>query len=922
MTSKSVNVPTDPKVKEKDINAKLQLYGIYSAFAKGKAPTNQQIDVAMNSALSWKALQSPPTKLSQDGQVLVHDLRDVIEKAKLLLLTKNEGDLIQDFIWQTQGIGAGNASTPGAPIDKETAQQHGQQALEGLRTLGQLIITNGQFRKLLSDSVVLFRDMAGDAAQNAASAINPDEQRLNQIDEPAEDNTWHEAPDLSTGNIKNQVKSAMPMSKSEAKGHAKDVAGDATQAAHPAGSRDPADAADLARQEQQTGVQTGIDGKQGAKAAADRTQQKAQKTWDEMDENDKQQVREYRQKTKEYFQKKVPKERREQTIYRLKKMIVEIQGHQDYQQAVDTLLRLAEEYTGHTKDVAAQTTGAVKGAHSQDTLKTAEANLRTLLERFANNTSFDDLFDSINQIYRDADKDPELKGFFRKLDAFIRRCLKEQGYILQDESNEEWNKLYDHGDFLLRDRYRDHTNRVADETKFLAGQFEEDRQNKEFAASMEKLFKDLGNDSEGKAEFKPHLIKDLTEVIIPGFFENVRYVPIPRIEVSDPQIDAIVENLVLEGDNLAPNMFEFGSDNYWRWGRKGFQSKNKNKVMLAVSGIQMDLKDVAYYVKKKQGFPSITDKGLLDIFLGGTGLSFKVAMETADKKDRSHFFKINTINVDVKNVNIKVKQSNHKLLFSLFKPVLLKVLRPVIQKVIEKQVRDSVGKLDAFLYQVKQEVDRATEEAKNNPDPEHLQSIYQKYFNAFQAQMQKGQKKKEAAKERTKDTNVNVAMTQNDSIFKNISLPGGISTKATEYQQLAAKGEKWESPVFSIGTASPTKSLPPAGKVTRKPHNVTQSGLRGPSSGAQQSSTSGGLSSGNLTQNTGVPNTYGSQSTGVQDTYGSSSAEGRQIGGTAPYTDSMNGGAPRIGENKSVTGQPNLSFSNQVDGAFQPTRQI
>lgn len=30
MTSKSVNVPTDPKVKEKDINAKLQLYGIYS----------------------------------------------------------------------------------------------------------------------------------------------------------------------------------------------------------------------------------------------------------------------------------------------------------------------------------------------------------------------------------------------------------------------------------------------------------------------------------------------------------------------------------------------------------------------------------------------------------------------------------------------------------------------------------------------------------------------------------------------------------------------------------------------------------------------------------------------------------------------------------------------------------------------------
>lgn len=46
------------------------------------------------------------------------------------------------------------------------------------------------------------------------------------------------------------------------------------------------------------------------------------------------------------------------------------------QQAIDTLLRLAEEYTGHTKDVAAQSTGAVKGAHTQDTLNSAETDLR------------------------------------------------------------------------------------------------------------------------------------------------------------------------------------------------------------------------------------------------------------------------------------------------------------------------------------------------------------------------------------------------------------------------------------------------------------------------------------------------------------------------------------------------------------------
>ena len=80
--------------------------------------------------------------------MLVADLRDVIEKAKILLLSKNEGNLIQDFIWQTRLISGGDVQAFEAPVDKETATQHGQQAIEGFRTLGTLIITNGQFRKL------------------------------------------------------------------------------------------------------------------------------------------------------------------------------------------------------------------------------------------------------------------------------------------------------------------------------------------------------------------------------------------------------------------------------------------------------------------------------------------------------------------------------------------------------------------------------------------------------------------------------------------------------------------------------------------------------------------------------------------------------------------------------------------------------
>jgi len=792
MTSKAVNRPTDTQVKEKDVNNKLQLYGIYSAFTNGKVPSNKQIDVALNSTVASKPLASPSKKLSSDGQKLVGDLKEVIEAAKILLLTKNDGNLLQDFIWQTQQISGGDAKAPNAPVDKVTARQHGNEALEGLRTLGTLLISNGQFRKLLNDASIILRDIAGDAATRTASRVNPTEEQLSQIDEPAADNTWHDVPDVQ--GLKSQYKEKYNQNKLFGKKEAQRTAEESAQIVQTEG----ADA--------------------GATVGADNLKQSLREN---VPEEHQDRVREYRERTQNYLKGKMPKERREQTIWRLKKMVVEVQGHQDYMRAVETLLRLAEEYTGHSKNLAGQGSGAVKGAHKDDSLQAAETDLKTLIERFANSTSLDDLFDSINTIYKDADKDPELKNWFKRLDTYIRRCLKEQGFIMQDAATDEWNQIYDQGHFLLRERYRSHTDRIVDEFKFLGQQFDADPQNKAFANALNKLFLDLGQDETGTSAFKPHLLKDVSEVIVPAFFENVRYVPIPRIEYTDPEMDAIVENLVIEGDNLAPNILEFASDNHWRWGRKKITNKNKNKIMISVSGIQMDLRDVSYYVNRKKGFPSIKDKGVADIFLGGDGLSFKISAETADKKDTQHFFKVSKVDVDVKNFNIKLKKSNHKLLFSVVKPLLTKVIRPVLQKVLEKQINDSFVQADAFLYDIHQEAERAKAELKKNPDPENAQNIYSRYLSAAQKKVLEMNKKKEQAKEAVADKKVNVAVTQHDSLFKDIVLTGGISSKATEFKDLARQGEKWESPVFSIGSAKETSNLPKVSAVTRKPHGTS-----------------------------------------------------------------------------------------------------
>ena len=46
------------------------------------------------------------------------------------------------------------------------------------------------------------------------------------------------------------------------------------------------------------------------------------------------------------------------------------------QQAIETLLSLAEQYGGHAKNVSQQGAGTVKGAHEDAALSAAEADLR------------------------------------------------------------------------------------------------------------------------------------------------------------------------------------------------------------------------------------------------------------------------------------------------------------------------------------------------------------------------------------------------------------------------------------------------------------------------------------------------------------------------------------------------------------------
>ncbi|RKF59298.1 Uncharacterized protein C32A11.02c [Erysiphe neolycopersici] len=810
MSPAEVNQPMDETTKEKDVDRKLQLYGVASALQAGKVPSNEQIDIALNSFLASSALSNPPPELSVEGQGLIADVREVIEQAKILLLSKNQGDVIQDFIWQSQQIKKENLIIPGAPVGAESAKKHSQQALDGLRTLGTLIISNGQFRKLLKDASILIREIVGDTAQKFAEYASPSEGELSQIDNPASQNTWYEGTNISGQSLKDRVKYFMPNLQSKER---LQETSSTSQAFHSDDSRNPYEAAIRSTQEYQMGPQSSPSQQSFNQEYNSPAREKVS---GKLPEGSIKQVSENREQAMSYLSGKLSDDRRERTKFRLKKLVSECQENHDYQEAITTLLNLAETYVSYANKIGHQVNASLSNIHNDNALNQAEADLKILIERFANGTSTKALFANIDAIYSDANHDLELKNWLKQINSYIRKCFKKQGYIMNDESVNEWNEIFDTGDFLLKDRYRNRADQFLSEIKFLAEQFDHDPLNKRFAQATEKLFSDLGHDENGNPSFKPQLLKDLTEIIIPTLFENIRYIPIPRIEYSDEIVDLVVENLIIESDNFFPNIFELANDNYIRLGRKSVSNKSRHSAFLHIAGIQMDIKDVAFYLKKKKGFPSIQDTGIVDIFLGGSGFSFTMNLSTSDSKDQENFFKIENVDVNIKNFKIKIKKSQHKLLLAIAKPILLKIIRPALQKALELNILENARKLDSLLFQIKLKADRAMQEAKNHP--EESKNIYQHYLTAFQKYFFE---KKEKAEAVSSGVTVNLAITKSDSIFPDINLPEGISSIATKYKELALQGEKWESAVFNLGTAAPSKNIPIAPEVDYKEHPST-----------------------------------------------------------------------------------------------------
>jgi hypothetical protein len=176
---------------------------------------------------------------------------------------------------------------------------------------------------------------------------------------------------------------------------------------------------------------------------------------------------------------------------------------------------------------------------------------------FANGKPLDPINDALRKVVDDIQSDKDLKEFYDQVSEEFNRLLTQKGYVTTDAADNRAHELYNRSQELLnvkQDRYRPDVENLFTELRSFIDAIRNDRASLRLVEASKKVYNDIvRTDKYGNFRgFKKRIIWDIIEVIFPKFIEEIKYIPIPRVEYQDRDYDLILENVVLESGMRPP----------------------------------------------------------------------------------------------------------------------------------------------------------------------------------------------------------------------------------------------------------------------------------------------------------------------------------------------------------------------------------
>jgi hypothetical protein len=189
-----------------------------------------------------------------------------------------------------------------------------------------------------------------------------------------------------------------------------------------------------------------------------------------------------------------------------------------------------------------------------------------------------------------------------------------------------------------------------------------------------------------------------------------------RTEYKDSEIEFVLENLDISSLNLLPSHVYIRNitDVDIKTSASASASSQTSigtLTRIKIEALQLSLKDVSFWYKDLQANALTPSEftGLLALTLPPQGVSVDLKVRLiphtvtgpGSRQQLNHFHVVEHVKVEIsEDVKMEVKESNHGILFSMFKPIFVMRFREALEKTLAGQIRAAIEWADGVAWDV------------------------------------------------------------------------------------------------------------------------------------------------------------------------------------------------------------------------------
>ena len=384
-------------------------------------------------------------------------------------------------------------------------------------------------------------------------------------------------------------------------------------------------------------------------------------------------------------------------LKRLQSAVTNLRKRRDYTDSVSTLALLIQRYALVYSRAAEEVVEAAQDdVHENRETDRALRNLWEFVKGFGDRGDWEECERLLGQVMAHKDSDPEFEALLQEIANSLQKLLTDPEFF----SNAE-QKLQE-----LRQKSR----KVGTESSL---RHDVDELLQQLSVTFQSVLRDedihnlitttlriFGVLSPTNTVTNNDLIQDSFNVFIPLLVSAVQYIPIPRLEVSTPSIDLLLESLIIEPGHTVNNSsflpFRIKIENLneieIRRAHVQTSASMKNLILIKLDGLSVRADEAGFWLRARAGplLPRLADEGIASFALDERGVDVHLEVEVCRER-LEQILTLHAVRVRIHHLDYQIRRSSGVL--SWFGWLVKPLLRPVLRAALEAQLASAIADL-------------------------------------------------------------------------------------------------------------------------------------------------------------------------------------------------------------------------------------